>query len=197
MRSIPLALSVLLLCASGCGGSSATREPDEYTGCAGDEQWRTFDDQEPMAMVSDSQGPAVTMPAANAMVPFAMKPLFAWTQSSINPGGAMGDVPHDTTCPEYNTGAIATLHLPPISGNVYDLQFSSGGQIFYRVVTSLQEWLPPDVSNNSMIKAWSAFRGKKVTLKIWRMTLLRNDLVPGTPSGPFITSTPYTFTVGN
>src|SRR5690349_19355348 len=113
MRASGLAILFGLCLASGCGGPAGTREPDEYTGCAGDEQWRTFDDQEKLAMISDSQAPQVTMPAAGAMVPFANKPLFAWTQSSADPGSAVGDVPRDTTCPEYNTGAITTLHLPP------------------------------------------------------------------------------------
>ncbi|MFI5289598.1 MAG: hypothetical protein ACHQ17_08105 [Polyangia bacterium] len=200
MRTFLLAIVFL----SGCGGPATgpLREPDEYTGCATDEHWRTFDDQEKFAMVSDAQAPSVTMPAEGASVPFAMKPTFTWTESGTAPGMPLGDVAHDgpacaSCCPEWNTGAITTMHLPPVSGDVYDLQFSSGGKVFYRVLTTIQEWLPPDVSNSSMIQAWQSFKGKQVTLKIWRMTLLRNDLVPGTPSGPFVATQPFTFSVGN
>jgi hypothetical protein len=184
---------IFLISACG-GGSAALREPDEYTGCGTDEHWRTFDDQEPMAAVSDAMGPAVTAPAPATTVAFAMKPVISWNQDPNDPGQAGGDVPHDgpgcnACCPEYNTGALTTLHLPPVSGDVYDLQFSTGGSVTHRVITTLQEWTPPDA-------LWSSWKGQHVSLKIYRMTLISNDVRPGV-GGPFVASKPFIFTVGS
>jgi hypothetical protein len=78
------------------------------------------------------------------------------------------------------------MHLPPISGNAYDLQFTVGGNVVWRVVTTLQEWGPTDAT-------WAAWKGKTVSLKIWRMNLLRNDV----KNGPFVSPQPFVFTVGS
>jgi len=186
-------LILLALCASACGPAGTTgREPDEYTGCASDEHWRTFDDQEPTATVDDTQAPPLTAPAAGATLPAASAPMLTWRQSMSDSGQPDGDVPHvigpgcDNCCPQYNTGAITTLHLPASSGNLYDLQFTIDGQIAHRVLTSLQAWKPKD-------ETWAGWRGKTVTLEIWRMSVLRND----PKAGPFVATTPFTFTVGN
>ena len=88
-------------------------------------------------------------------------------------------------CPEFNTGALSTLHLPPISGNAYDLQFTVDGKIAWRVITTIQEWAAPDAT----LAAW---KGKKVSLKIWRMSLLRNDV----KQGPYVGTAPFSFSVG-
>ncbi len=186
MRVFILSLFVLGL---GCTNNAPVlREPDEYTGCAGDEQWRTFDDQEHNAVVADATGPAITQPDLTA--PLGAKPVFQWNQDPGDPGMPTGDVPHDgpgcnQCCPQWNIGALTTAHLPPISGDVYDLQLSVGGHLDYRVITTLQEWTPPDAT-------WAAWKGKTVSLKIWRMTVLRND----PKQGPYTPSAPLVFTVG-
>ena len=195
-------LIVIAVLVAGCGGPGGSggppREPDDYTGCATDEHWRTFDDQAEFAIVADATAPSVTTPQNGVATPFATKPMFTWSESQALAGMPLGNVANDPSgCPEWNTGAITTAHLPPISGEVYDLQFSSGGTVFYRVVTTLQEWLPPDTSNTSMVPAWPAFKGKQVTLKIWRMELVKNDLRPGSDAGPFVALTPFSFSVGN
>jgi hypothetical protein len=190
MRSIVL---WIVLIASGCGGSgvgSAAREPDEYTGCASDEHWRTFDDQEPHAIVDDTKAPVFTNPADGATLPATPVPVFAWNPDPNDPGSNDGDVMHDgpgcnMCCPEYNIGALTTLHLPPISGSVYDLQFFSGGDMVHRVVSTLQEWGPK-------ADTWTSFRGKTITLKIYKAALLFNDV----KEGPYVGTRPLTFTVG-
>src|SRR5204863_5041645 len=141
--------------------------------CATDEHWRTFDDQEPVVKAADATGPKVTEPMAGATLAFAQKPTLKWNLSGMDPGSPPGgDVP--SSCSGYNLGGLTTLHLPPISGSVYDLQFFDGGKIFYRVVTTLQEWGPPDTAGNSMLPGWASFRGKSVTLKLFRMELVKN-----------------------
>ena len=89
-------------------------------------------------------------------------------------------------CPQFNTGSLSTLHLPPISGDVYDLQFSVDGAEVWRVITTLQEWGPSDA-------VWAGWKGKTVSVRIWRMSVLTNDV----KAGPFVAMTPFTFAVGN
>jgi hypothetical protein len=190
-------LLVASLVAVGCGpsGPGSIREPDEFIGCATDEHWRTFDDQEPLVKPDDATGPKVTAPAGGATLPFAQKPIFKWDLSGTDPGSPPGgDVP--SSCSNYNLGGLMALHLPPISGNVYDLQFYANGKIFYRALTTLQEWQPPDTTGYSMLPGWASFRGKSVTLKLYRMDLVKNDVRPGV-GGPFVATQPFPFTVGS
>jgi hypothetical protein len=183
MRTI---LLLGLLTMTGCSSPSTGREPDEYTGCGTDETWRTFEDQEPMSTVGDTMAPLITQPAAGAMVPSSMPLVLKWQQDPNDVGAPDGDVPHDAnSCPEYNTGSLMTLHLPPISGDAYDLQFTVDGKVAWRVITTLQEWQAPDAT----LAGW---KGKSVSLKIWRMSVLRNDL----KEGPFVASSPFGFSVG-
>jgi hypothetical protein len=180
-------LSILL---AGCSGNA---QPDpEMTGCATDENWRTFDDQEPTGSVSDDNSPKFTFPAAGMTVPFAMPPIVTWTQDANNAGAPDGDVPHGPTdaC-TFNPGALTTLHLPPISGDVFDLQFNVGGHLDHRVVTTLQEWTPPN--NAQFGDVWTRWKGQTVTVKIWRMTVLKND----PKQGPFTPSMTFSFSVGS
>jgi hypothetical protein len=173
---------------ASCGPHTGTgREPDEYTGCATDEHWVTFDDQEKLAVTSDAQAAKITVPASGEML--AQKPVVSWQRTSTEVGAPDGDVPHvngpgcDNCCPQYNIGALTTLHLPAISGNVYDLQFSVDGTLVHRVLTTLQRWTPKDAT-------WATWKGKTVSLRIYRMTLLRNEA----KEGPFTTGAPLTFT---
>lgn len=184
MKTIVLIGAILL---GGCSSPNVGREPDETTGCATDETWRTFQDQEPAATVSDAMAPLITMPAAGASVSASAQLVIAWQQDANDVGMPGGNIAAtDTTCAtQYNTGALGPLHLPPISGDAYDLQFIVGGSVAWRVITTLQEWGSPP----GRLDAW---KGKTVTLKIWHMAVLRNDV----KQGPFIATTPFSFSVG-
>jgi hypothetical protein len=192
MKKSMALVGLLAVALAGCGDHSGTgREPDEYTGCGSDENWATFSDQEPTATVADAQAPLVTNPAAGATVPFSTKVKVTWQQDPNDVGAPDGDVVYmgpgcTDCCPQFNLGSLTTLHLPPISGNVYDLQFTVDGQVAWRVVTTLQEWGPSDA-------LWAMWKGKSVSLKIWRMQVLRND----PDGGPFVGTAPFTFTVGS
>ena len=182
MRAIVLMGAILL---AGCGGGNTGREPDEYQGCGTDETWRTFEDQEPLGTTGDAQAPLMTMPAAGAMVPSSSQLVLKWQPDPNDVGAPDGDVPHDAnSCPEYNTGSLQTLHLPPISGDAYDLQFTVDGKVAWRVITTLQEWGAPDAT----LAGW---KGKTVSLKMWRMSVLRNDV----KEGPFVGTAPFSFSV--
>jgi hypothetical protein len=180
----------LLLLLVACH-TTPLREPDEFTGCGTDENWRTFDDQAHNAVVADATGPAVTQPDLTMPQP-AAAPVFMWNQDPNDPGMTVGDVPHDgpgcnDCCPEWDLGALGTAHLPPISGDVYDLQLSEGGNVIHRVVTTLQEWKAHDAT-------WASWHGKSLSLRIWRMSLLSNDVRPGV-GGPFVATHGFAFTV--
>src|SRR5579871_3121512 len=189
MRS--LIASMLLLCA--CGGAPANRAPDEETGCAKDETWRSFDDSEPtQTMKDDSQAPAITQPALTATVPFQPKPVFQWNQDPNSAGMPTGDVPFMdgpgcmACCPQFNMGALTSLHLPVLSGDAYDLHFQVGGNYVHRVITTLQEWTAPDL-------LWNSWRGQTVTLEIYRIQVLADQL----KAGPWVQTQPITIKVGS
>jgi hypothetical protein len=184
----PAVLYALLLVA-GCG--SKQLEP-EYTGCGTDEHWQTFDDNEPMATVATMSGPALLQPTPGSTVSSSTKPILTWNQDPNDPGMNTGDVIYmngpgcNMCCPQFSRGALATLHEPPISGDVYDLQFRINGNLVWRVITTLQEWTPTD-------DFWAQMKGKTIALKIYRMTILVNEL----KQGPYVAPAPFTFTVAN
>ena len=179
MRAIVLLGAVWI---AGCSNGNVGREPDEYTGCATDETWRTFQDQEPLATVGDDMAPLVTMPAAGATAPSSSQLVITWQQDPNDVGSPDGDVP--TTCEGFNPGTLQTQHLPPISGDAYDLQFTVDGKVAYRVISTLQKWVAPDAT----LAGW---KGKAVSLKMWRMSVLRNDV----KEGPFVGTAPFGFSV--
>src|SRR5262245_32595009 len=82
----------LLLFVAACHGHGSGKEPDEFTGCATDENWVTFDDEEPLASVGNTNAPTITAPQAGTL-PAAPKPVFRWTLSSTEAGTPAGDVP--------------------------------------------------------------------------------------------------------
>src|SRR3954454_2440735 len=170
-------LFVIALLLAGCPKPDNGPDP-ELTGCATDETWRSFNDVEPTAIVDDAQAPNFTMPAAT--VPGATRPVWAWTRTASDQGQPDGNVSHPAggvfparpdcmnCCTNFNVGSLSTTHLPPISNDVYDLQISVDGVYTTRIVTSLQEWTPSDA-------LWTMWKGHTVTIKIWRMTLLKNE----------------------
>ncbi len=176
--TLTLTLTLSALSLSACHDHAGVdREPDEYIGCATDENWATFDDV--TDVVSDTQAPQLTMLTGASL---ANTPaVFTWKQSSTVESTSAGDVP--ATCDQFNTG-FTTLHLEPVSGNVYDLQVSVGGEVKHRVITTLQKW-------QASPAVWSSFGGSTISVKIRRMVLLNNDR----KDGPYVTSTPYTASV--
>jgi len=182
-----------LLALVGCGGSTPSHHvPDEYTGCGGDEQFRLFDDFEPSATVDDTRAPALTQPTGSSF-PYSPKPVLQWDQDPNDPGENDGDVLYtdgvggcNMCCPQFNTGALTSLHLPPISGDMYDMQFYVDGSYVHRVVTTLQEWTAPD-------ELWLSWKGKTVNLKLYRASVLVNQV----KEGPFVASRPIVFNVGS
>jgi len=167
---------------AGCSHDTQTgigREPDEYVGCSTDENWVTFD--EVSSIVSNAEAPAFTAPATGGMALTNVASDLTWKVSPTIAGTAAGD--SRMTCEQWNTG-YATLHLPPVSGTVYDLQLAVGGDVKHRVITTIQKWKASD-------SVWASFAGQIVTASLRRMTVLQNDR----KEGPFIGTATFTFTV--
>ena len=190
MRPAPRHALVLALAAAGCGPGSPAgpREPDGYFGCSTDENRVTFDDERAAGRIKsdDSRAPLLTMPAVGSPLPGGAAPRFAWQPTPTAPGKPSGDV----TCQRCSScGALTTQHEPPISGNVYDLQFSVDGKVLYRALTTTQS-LPADMPPPEI---WKSFRGKSVALAITRLQVKANDVA----DGPYQGTKPLTFTVAN
>jgi hypothetical protein len=191
MRTIApaFALFVLLviLLGPGCngGGAAALREPDEYLGCATDENWRTFDDYELTGQVKldDTQAPKLTNLGDGMTLPGSAAATLAWDLSATMPGKATGDA-SCMKCP--NCGPLTIEHEPPVSGDVYDLQFSSDGVLRWRALTTQQTYTFADA-------AWTQLKGKTVSLRITRMGLKTNDVT----DGPYQPTKSIGFTIGN
>jgi hypothetical protein len=174
--------AALLLAAAALGAchdhSGVLREPDEYLGCASDESWRTFDDWQTTGRTRPdaASGPRLTQPAPGTL---DAAPTFTWEISASVPGQPNGTV----TCTKCATcGTLGPAHEPPISGDVYDLQFSADGAVVWRVLTTKQAYAAPAA-------LWDALRGKTFSLKLVRATVMVNDVT----EGPFESAAPLTF----
>jgi hypothetical protein len=168
---------------TGCHAAPARLDP-EYTGCGTDELLQIFDEQEARAIFSDTMAPVVLQPTAGATVAYSPKTIMRWEQTTTSTGQDTGDV--DSSCEQWTLGAIRPLHLPPVSGDAYDLQFTVDSRIDHRVITTLQEWAAPD-------EVWARWRGKSVSVKIYRAVVQTNDV----RQGPFVSPQPLVFTVGH
>ena len=168
-RVLLIGLSML----AACGGATlAKREPDEYAGCATDENWPLFDEN--ADLVDDAQAPLVTSPHDGASVPITPVDI-DWQVTPTEAGDVEGDIP--TSCAQWSTG-YTTLHLPPVSGTVYDLQLIAGGQIKHRVLTSLQKW-------TASADTWEKLAGDTIELHVVRIEVENGDL----QAGPFAPTT--------
>ena len=173
-----LLVPVLLLSACGGAGTLAQREPDEYVGCATDENWALFD--EVGDVIDDGAAPLVLSPGRGASV--GATPVdITWQATPTIVGQLTGDVP--TTCPQWSQG-YSTLHLPTISGTVYDLQIVQGGRVVHRVLTTLQKW-------TASTDTWKTLAGSTVTLVFHRIVVTGNART----DGPYATTTPWQLTI--
>lgn len=175
-RTRGIGLVGLLSLAGACHGVT-TLEP-VYDGCATDENWRTLDDYvsgEFVRIKLDAGSvPQWLQPLGSGAVSAAAMPGFSWRPSLADAGQPNGTV----TCEQYKPTRRGTgpLHLPAVSGNLYDLHFSVGGKDLYRVMTTRQQAAVPR-------EVWATWVGKSVRVDLYRAQLLLNDVADG--GGPF------------
>jgi hypothetical protein len=177
MRPLPSLLSLtLLLCAgAGCHPQGTGPQP-AYEGCATDENWVTFDDYIATGRAkTDAQaGPTWLEPAGGATLPSSAPPAFRFQPSPTVSGSANGDA----SCPQFSpqslnrrTGLVP-LHLPPVSGTVFDVHFAVDGADAFRVLTTKQSAGVPAAT-------WKSWAGKRVAVTLYKARLLQNEVVEG------------------
>lgn len=175
---------------AACGPQTGTsREPDAYEGCATDEVWRTFDEAQAGNRVraDDAQAPRFVAPVTQgATLPGDNPPTIRWQQSPTVAGNANGDATCEK-CPTCGTPAtLVAPHEEPVTGTVYDVQFTPASGTPYRVLTTVLSLAVP-------ANVWQGWRGRQVSV-----TVLRGQLQGGTLQGDaYRSAQPVSFTVGN
>ena len=137
--------ALAIVAVAGCGGTTTGREPDEYTGCGTDETWRTFEDQEPTRhgrRHASAAGDRAGGGRDGAVVDAAEADVAAGSERRRRARRRRA-ARRRTRAPSTTPARLSTLHLPPISGDAYDLQFTVDGKVAWRVITTLQEWARP------------------------------------------------------
>lgn len=176
--------ALLLLAVCQCSDLSAKGPEPSYEGCASDENWMTLDAA--LAGLSDQVDPAdapiFTAPTGGASVASDVAPVFRFEPSRSSAGQSGGNV----TCPQYQPQHLRrfdSLHLPAVTGTVFDLHVSIAGSTVYRVLTTRQFAGVP-------LATWRAWSGKSLTVTLYRTIFDKNEIV----AGPF-RSAPLTVSV--
>lgn len=164
--------SALLLGPAACHRQGSGIEP-AYEGCVTDENWVTMDDFIGSNRVkTDPQaGPQWIEPMAGATLPSSSPAVFRFQPSAANAGSPNGDA----TCPQFQPsrfGGLNPVHLPAVSGTIFDLQFTVDGAVAYRVLTSRQFASVPAAT-------WSGWAGKRVSVALHGARMLKNEVVEG------------------
>jgi hypothetical protein len=175
---------------AGCGTrAGASREPDAYEGCATDEVWRTIDEVQEANQIrsDDAQAPRFLQPLAEgATLPGANPPTIEWQLSQGVAGNENGNVTCEK-CPTCGTPAtLVAPHEAPVTGTIFDLQFTASGGRSYRVLTSVQSLTVPAA-------VWQSWRGKQVSVTALRLSLQNGGL----EGSAYRLAQPLSFSVGN
>lgn len=165
-RHLPL---VLLPALFACSKTPAGRPPDALEGCATDENSATFDDYAARVTLDAGRAPRWLEPSPGAALPAAAPAVLRWQPTPTDAGRPNGTASCPDRCP---TCRLAPEHLPPVSGNAYDLHVLAGGVEVYRVVTTLQSF-------TAQASVWSDWAGRDLAVDIVGTALLRNEVAEG------------------
>jgi hypothetical protein len=173
-----------------CGPKAETsREPDAYEGCATDEVWRVLDEAQQGSRVraDDAQAPRFLQPLTQgATLPGENPIAIRWDLSPSVAGNVNGDATCEQ-CPTCGTQpTLVTPHEAPVTGTVFDLQFSAAGRIQYRVLTTVQSLTVP-------ANVWQGWRGQQVSVTALRAQILNGEL----QGDAYRPAQPLSFTVSN
>src|SRR5439155_24081445 len=117
------------------------------------------------------------------------RPTFTWQPTPTVAGRANGTascLDNCTLCGGMHPCSLCGQHLPPTTGDEYDLQFTVDGAVAYRVLTTLQSFTPPEA-------LWATWGGKTVSLNAVRILFEVNRV----QEGPFQPTKPISFSVVN
>lgn len=163
-----LGLSLLLLACSA--GEGKGPEPS-YEGCATDENWPTVDAALSGASDDSLQAPVFLAPAAADSLTSEISPQFRFQPSARDSGSDHGNA----SCPQYQPASSASrapLHLPAVSGTLFDLHVQKDGQDVYRVLTTRQSASVP-------LSTWRTWAGAAISVTLYRVQLDKNEIVAG------------------
>ena len=189
MKSSKFGSFALVLALSVVSCSKSGDVEPTYEGCATDEHKQTFDDYESTDLVKTSAqaspkwlqpipGPAAEDFPSNTPV------KFSWQPTASNPGSTQGNISCSGAGPTAFRGALRPQHETPVSGLVYDIKFSIGDHVSYRVITSRQTTsVPADI--------WADWAGQSIAVDLVSAQLLSNEL----SEGPYRSVSQLTFRV--
>ena len=177
MKPSPLHTIALVLALPALNCSKPSIDPI-FEGCATDEHQTTLDDYESTDRVKTDgkAGPKWLQPAQGSAAlsfPSTVPTMFSWQPTANDPGSSQGNV----TCapallPTRSASSLWPLHEAPVSGVIYDLQFSIGASLTYRVLTTHQNATVPAA-------VWSGWAGKSVVVDLVSAKLLNNEVAEG------------------
>lgn len=152
------------LCSCGSSDPNAA-----YEGCATDENLATLDDYIKTNRVGSdaAKSPSWVQPATGGGA-LPSSTVFAWLPTAT----AMGNSNGDASCPQFQPTSLGPRHLPAVSGTVFDVHFAVGGVEQYRLLTTRQQTQLPAMR-------WQALAGQQVSVQLYSVKLLRNDVVEG------------------
>jgi len=173
LHALLLTFPWLFLCQ--CDDLSAKGPEPSYEGCTSDENWITLDNalKSASAQVGPEQAPIFTEPTSDAFLASDVAAVFRFAPSKSSAGQRDGNV----TCPQYQPqhhGGLSPLHLPEVTGTVFDLHVRIDGSDVYRVLTTRQFAGIP-------LATWRTWTGKTLTVTLYRSHFQKNEIV----SGPF------------
>ena len=167
----------VLLCLFLCQCSDLSEKGPEpsYEGCATDENWMTLDAalRDASTEVHVAEAPIFLAPASAASLDADVAPVFRFAPSRSSAGQSGGNV----SCPQYQPQHVAgtgPLHLPVVTGTIFDLHVAIAEADVYRVLTTRQFAGIP-------LGTWRTWSGKTLTVAVYRSSLDKNEIV----SGPF------------
>lgn len=173
MGCIPWGLMCLLLTMAACGEPAALPSPEpSFEGCATDENWMALDQHAGVGAVAPSpDGPPIFLaPAPGATLPAAESALFRFAVTQKDTTKESGDA----ACPQYQPRGFPAKpsHLPAVTGTLFDLRFTSGGEPIHRVLTTRRfASLPP--------ARWRALGGAQLQVFLSYARLQNNAVIAG------------------
>lgn len=174
-----------------CGGDETNNTdlpPVVYGGSASDEAFERVWPKIATAESSVSSSAKITGPANGTAVPAASAQKISWMIGLARREATGGGRAFASESALYFGSALAEAHLPPVTGDVFMLEFRTSANEAepLRVFTTDSEWFPDPVSWDRLKAA-----GAPISLKIYNAYVNKNVV----EEGPFTRDETVTFTI--